>query len=130
MSSKQTIEVDGLKAIGPYSQAVRAGGLLFVSGQPGIDPSTGESAGPTFEAQARRAFQNLNMALRADGSRPDLVANTTFIVVDVAHFPDLNHLFAEFFPADPPARMVVQAPLPRGLLISIGCVAAVEDTPA
>ena len=129
MPTKQTIQVPGLKTIGPYSQAVRAGGLLFVSGQPGIDPSTGESAGPTFEAQARQAFQNLDAVLRAGGSTLDLVANTTFIVADVAHFPDLNRLFAEFFPADPPARMVIQAPLPRGLLISIGCVAALEDTP-
>jgi 2-iminobutanoate/2-iminopropanoate deaminase len=130
MPNKQTIQVPGLKATGPYSQAVRAGGLLFVSGQPGIDPSTGESAGSTFEAQARQALQNLDAALRAGGSRPDLVANTSITIADLAHFPDLNHLFAEFFPADPPARMVIQAPLPRGLLISIGCVAAVEDTPA
>lgn len=130
MSTKQTIQVPGLKALGPYSQAVRAGGLLFVSGQPGIDPATGETAGPTFEQQARRAFQNLDLVLRAGGSHLSLVANTTFTVADVAHFPDLNRLFAEFFPTDPPARMVIQAPLPRGLLISIGCVAALADTPA
>jgi 2-iminobutanoate/2-iminopropanoate deaminase len=128
MPSKQTIQVPGLKATGPYSQAVRAGGLLFVSGQPGINPSTGESAGPTFEAQARQAFQNLDAALRAGGSRLDLVANTSITIADLAHFPDLNRLFAEFFPADPPARMVTQAPLPKNLLISIGCVAALDET--
>src|ERR1700743_1426442 len=113
MPKKKTIQVPGLKATGPYSQAVRAGSLLFVSGQPGIDPSTGESAGPTFEAQARQAFQNLDTALRAGGSRLDLVANTSITISDLAHFPDLNHLFAEFSPAAPPARMVPQAPCRR-----------------
>jgi 2-iminobutanoate/2-iminopropanoate deaminase len=127
MPNKQIVQVPGLKAIGPYSQAVRAGGLLFVSGQPGINPSTGDSAGPTFDAQARQAFQNLDSVLRAGGSRLDLVVNTTFIVAEVASFPDLNRLFAEFFADAPPARMVIQAPLPRNLLISIGCVAALED---
>jgi 2-iminobutanoate/2-iminopropanoate deaminase len=128
MSNKQTVQVPGLKAIGPYSQAVRAGGLLFVSGQPGINPSTAETAGSTFEAQARQAFQNLDTVLRAGGSRLDLVVNTTVLVTDIASFPDLNRLFAEFFPVAPPARMVMQVPLPRDLLISIGCVAALEDT--
>src|SRR5580698_7191000 len=126
MSNKQTVQVPGLKAIGPYSQAVRAGGLLFVSGQPGINPST---AGPTFEAQARQAFQNLDTVLRAGGSRLDLVVNTTVLVTDIASFPDLNRLFAEFFPVAPPARMVMQVPLPRDLLISIGSVATLQDTP-
>jgi len=78
MSGKQVIEVPGLK-IGPYSQAVRAAGLLFVSGQPGVDSSTGEAAGPTFDVQARQAFKNLDTVLRAGGSRLDLVVNTTFL---------------------------------------------------
>jgi 2-iminobutanoate/2-iminopropanoate deaminase len=124
MSEKQVIEVAGLKAIGPYSQAVRAGGLLFVAGQPGVLPATGESAGATFEAQARQAFANLEMVLKAGGSGLDLVVNTTIIVTDIANFGALNALFAEYFAKNPPARMVIQAPLPKGLLISIGCVAA------
>jgi 2-iminobutanoate/2-iminopropanoate deaminase len=70
---RQAIQVPGLKTIGPYSQAVRATGLLFVSGQPGVDPSTGEAAGPTFDVQARQAFKNLDTVLRAGGSRLDLV---------------------------------------------------------
>lgn len=57
MSGKAVIHVPGLKAIGPYSQAVRAGGLLFVSGQPGVNPSSGEAAGTSFEAQARQGIQ-------------------------------------------------------------------------
>lgn len=118
----------GLPAqIGPYSHAVRAGGLLYVSGQPGIDPDTGEPAGPSFRAQARQAFQNLDAVLRAGGSRPELVVNTTVLVADQADFAELNELFGAFFPSDPPARMTMQVPLPRGLLFSIGCVAVTDD---
>ena len=127
MADKEVIQVPGLKAIGPYSQAVRAGGLLFVSGQPGVDPSTGEAVGPTFDAQGRQAFKNLDAVLRAGHSRLDLVVNTTVLVADVSNFAALNQLFAEYFPENPPARMTMQVPLPKGLLISIGCVAIVEE---
>src|SRR5215467_1194159 len=127
MSDKQVIQVPGLKTIGPYSHAVRAAGLLFVSGQPGIDPSTGEVAGPSFDVQARQAFKNLGTVLGAARSRLDLVVNTTVLVTDVSNFAELNRLFAEFFPSNPPARMVMQVPLPKGLLMSIGCVATTED---
>lgn len=124
MADRQTIQVPGLKTIGPYSQAVRAAGLLFVSGQPGVERSTGEAAGAGFALQARQAFKNLDTVLRAGGSRLDLVVNTTFLVTDISNFADLNRLFAEFFPENPPARMTMQVPLPKGLLISVGCVAA------
>jgi 2-iminobutanoate/2-iminopropanoate deaminase len=113
--------------IGPYSQAVRAGGFVFVSGQPGVDPETGEAAGPTFREQARQAFSNLDAVLRAGGSRPDLVVSTTVLVADQGSFAELNELYAEFFPTEPPTRMTMQVPLPRGLLISIGCTAIAED---
>ena len=126
MPDKHIVQVPGLNPLGPYSQAVRSGNLLFVSGQPGIDPSTGESAGPTFEAQARQAFRNLDTVLRAGGSQLSLVVNTTILMADVSNFPELNRLFTEFFPENPPARMTMQVPLPKGFLISIGCVAALE----
>lgn len=117
----------GLPAqIGPYSQAVRAGGFVFVSGQPGVDPATGASAGPTFAEQARQAFANLDAVLRAGGSRPELVVSTTVLVADQSDFPALNELYAAFFPSEPPSRMTMQVPLPRGLLISIGCTAITE----
>lgn len=127
MPMKQVIEVPGVKTIGPYSQAVRAGGLLFVSGQPGIDPSTGKAAGREFEVQARQAFRNLEEVLTAGGSRLDLVVNTTVLVTEIANFPVVNALFTEFFPTSPPARMTMQVPLPPGLLFSIGCVAAIHE---
>jgi 2-iminobutanoate/2-iminopropanoate deaminase len=127
MPNKQSIQVPGLKALGPYSHAVRAAGLLFVSGQPGVEPSTGEASGSSFEVQARQAFENLETVLRAGGSRLDLVVNTTVLVSDIANFGEINRLFTEFFASDPPARMVMQVPLPKGLLISIGCIAACGD---
>jgi len=105
---------------------VQAGGLLHVAGQAGID-AAGEVAGATFGEQARQAFANVDAVLRAGGSRPELVVSTTFLVSDVAHFAELNELFAAFFPSEPPTRMVMQVPLPRGLLISIGCIAVVGD---
>src|SRR4029077_7838569 len=127
MSGKQVIEVPGLKKIGPYSQAVRAPGFLFVSGPPGVDSSTGEAAGTPLDVQARQAFKNLDTVLRAGGSRLDLVVNTTVLVSDVSNFAELNRLFTEFFPGNPSARMVMVVPLPKGLLTSIGCVATIED---
>jgi 2-iminobutanoate/2-iminopropanoate deaminase len=112
--------------LGPYSPAVRAGEFLFVSGQGGVDPVTAE-AGPTFGEQARQVFRNLEAVLRAGGSRPELVVNTTVLVADMGDFAELNELFGEFFASAPPARMTMQVPLPRGLLISIGCTALVES---
>jgi 2-iminobutanoate/2-iminopropanoate deaminase len=127
MSDKQVITVPDFKGLGPYSMAVRSAGLLFVSGQPGINPTSGEAAGTTFEAQARQAFKNLEAVLKAGGSDLSLVVNTTVSIADMSFFPELNNFFLEFFPENPPARMAMQVPLPKGLLISIGCVAAVKD---
>jgi 2-iminobutanoate/2-iminopropanoate deaminase len=128
---RQVIRGPGLpKQIGPYSHAVRAGGLLYVSGQPGVDHATGEAVGPTFAEQARQAFANLDAVLRAGGSRPELVLSTTALVADHADFPELNALFGEFFPHDPPTRMTMQVPLPRGLVFSIGCTALVDEAPS
>jgi 2-iminobutanoate/2-iminopropanoate deaminase len=112
--------------VGPYSPAVRVGDLLFVSGQPGIDPSTGQPAGASFGEQARQVFENLDAVLLAGGSNRTLVVYTTVSVSDISSFAELNELFGEFFATNPPARMTFQVPLPQGLLISIGCVAAVD----
>jgi 2-iminobutanoate/2-iminopropanoate deaminase len=127
MLDRHAIQVPELKTIGPYSQAVRAAGFLFVAGQPGVSPSSGDAAGPGFEVQARQAFQNLDTVLRAGGSRLDLIVNTTILVTDISNFAELNRIFANVFPNDPPARMVMQVSLPKGLLISIGCVALAEQ---
>jgi 2-iminobutanoate/2-iminopropanoate deaminase len=114
-------------AIGPYSQAVRARDLLFVSGQPGVDPRTGEAAGTTFAEQTAQAFRNLEAVLRAGGAGPTSSSARPSSSPTPARFGELNQLYAEFFPRDPPARMTMQVPLPRGLLVSIGCTAIVES---
>jgi 2-iminobutanoate/2-iminopropanoate deaminase len=84
---------------------------------------TGAVPGDSFGAEARQAFTNLAAVLRAAGSGLPLVVSTTILVVDLADFPEMNALFGEFFPTDPPTRMTMQVPLPRGLRISIGCTA-------
>ena len=121
---RQVVTGPGLPPpIGPYSHAVRAGGFVFVSGQPGLDPASGDVAGDAFGAEARQAFTNLAAVLAAAGSGLDGVVSTTILVTNLADFPEMNALFGEFFPTDPPTRMTMQVPLPRGLRISIGCTA-------
>jgi 2-iminobutanoate/2-iminopropanoate deaminase len=121
---RQVVTGPGLPpAIGPYSHAVRAGGFVFVAGQPGLDPKTGEVPGDSFGAEARQAFTNLAAVLGVAGSGLDRVVSTTILVAELADFPEMNALFGEFFPTDPPTRMTMQVPLPRGLRISIGCTA-------
>jgi 2-iminobutanoate/2-iminopropanoate deaminase len=112
------------KALGPYSHAVRVGDLLFVAGQAGINPTTG-TAPDIFEDQARQAFQNLKTVLDAAGSSLQHVAKTTVFLTDAANFPKMNDLYAEFFPTNPPVRSTPIVQLPRGLLISIECIAAI-----
>jgi 2-iminobutanoate/2-iminopropanoate deaminase len=113
------------KPLGPYSQVVKAGNLLFVSGQGGIDPATGQLAGPGFAVQARQAFNNLATVLRAAGSGTDAVVKTTVFLADANDFAAMNALYAEFFPTLPPARSTPVVALPRNLLMSIECIALV-----
>lgn len=112
--------------LGPYSQAVRSGDLLFVSGQAAVGDQPGIPVGDTFLEQARQAFANLLAVVRAGGSRADLVLNVTVMMSDLGAFADLNQVFAEIFPADPPARMTMQVGLAPGYLLSVAAVAVVE----
>ena len=124
---REVVSGEGVpQTIGPYSAAIRAGDFVYVSGQPGVDPATGKAAGPTLGDQARQAMRNLEAVLNAAGSGLGQVVNTTVLVTDMSEFAIVNELFAEAFPADPPARMTMQVPLPKGLLISIGCVAIAD----
>lgn len=113
--------------IGPYSQAVRVGNLVFTAGLPGIDPATGAVAGATFEAQARQAFANLAAVLEDAGTTLARVIKVTCFVTDPADFAPLNALFVEFFPNAPPVRSTPIVEIPRGLLFSIDAI-AVADT--
>ena len=114
-------------ALGPYSQAVRVGNLLFVSGQVGLSPDTGEIAGYDFEAQARQAFENVRAVLAAANCSMDDVVKTTCWVADAASFQEFNALYAEFFPKEPPTRSTPIVALPKGLLFSIECIAVVAS---
>ena len=111
-------------ALGPYSHAVRAGDFLFVAGQPGIDPELGAVPDGGFPAEARMAFLNLRRVLQAAGLDLDRVVKTTVYLAAADSFPELNALYAEFFPTAPPVRATPIVALPRGLRISIEAVAA------
>jgi len=111
-------------ALGPYSHVVRAGELLFVSGQPGIDPGTGEVPPGGFEAEARQAFANLSTVLEASGASLGRVVKTTVFLVSAEDFAALNTVYGEVFPSAPPARATPIVGLPRNLRISVEAVAA------
>jgi 2-iminobutanoate/2-iminopropanoate deaminase len=121
----EVVESPRVPRRGPYSQAVRVGELLFVAGQAGLDPSSGAIAGTTFELQARRAFENLRQILEDAGSSMDRVVKTTCFLAVPEAFDQLNALYAEYFPIDPPVRSTPVVQLPRGLLFSIEAVAAI-----
>ena len=111
-------------AIGPYSQAVMKNGLLFISGQLGLDPASGALAAG-IEAQTRRALQNLVAILKAAGLGPQNVLKTTVYVASMDDFALVNKLYAEVFTPPFPAREVVQAArLPKDALVEISAIAA------
>jgi 2-iminobutanoate/2-iminopropanoate deaminase len=114
------------KAIGPYSQAVRVGELIFTAGQIGLVPGTAEFAGADIASQTRQALLNLKAIVEAAGSCMGCVAKTTVFLQDIKEWPNMNEIYAEFFPLDPPARTAVQAAaLPRGARVEIEAVAVV-----
>ena len=115
------------KAIGPYSQAVRAGSLLFVSGQVPIDPATGHIITGDIAAQTHRVFQNIGEILTAGGASFDHVVRTTVFLADMNDFAAMNEVYATYFTAPAPARATVQVSrLPRDARIEIDVIASVE----
>jgi 2-iminobutanoate/2-iminopropanoate deaminase len=117
------------KAIGPYSQAVRAGSLLFVSGQIPIDPATGEIVQGDIAAQTRRVFQNLGAILQAAGASFDNVVRTTVYVADMNDFAAMNEVYGTYFTPPAPARATVQAArLPKDARIEIDVIAALPSS--
>jgi 2-iminobutanoate/2-iminopropanoate deaminase len=112
------------RTLGPYAQAVRAGDLIFVSGQAGIDPTTGAVPAGGFAAEAAMAFANLRAVLAAAGVDPSRVVKTTVFLASADDFAVMNELFAATFPAAPPARATPVVALPRGLRISVEAIAA------
>lgn len=113
------------KAIGPYSQAIRAGSLLFVSGQIPIDPATGQMVGGDIAAQTRRVFQNLQAILEAAGASLDAVVRSTVYLADMNDFAAMNEVYGTFFSAPAPARATVQAArLPKDARVEIDVIAS------
>ena len=113
-------------AIGPYAQAVTAGGFLFTSGQIPLDPATAEIVPGGFEAQARQVLANLRAVLASAGCEFSDVVKATVYVADLADFPKLNTLYGEAMGSHRPARSTVQvAALPRGALVEIDFVARI-----
>jgi len=114
------------RAIGPYSQAIRAGGLLFTAGQVGFDPATGELVDGGIAEQTRRVLENIRAILEAGGSGLGQVVKTTVFLVDMADFAPMNEVYAQVFGEHRPARSTVAvAALPRGARVEIEAVAAV-----
>ena len=112
------------RALGPYSQAIRAGQFLFVSGQVPIDPASGELVSGSVADQTRRALQNIGEILKAGGSSFQQVVRTTVYLADLADFPAMNEAYATFFTAPPPARSTIQAArLPKDARIEIDAIA-------
>jgi len=122
--TKRAISTDAApKAIGPYSQAIVAGDLVFVSGQAGIDPATGAVA-TGIEAQAEQALRNVAAILTAAECSMADVVKTTLWLTDAAHFAAVNAIYTRHFPEPAPARSTpILAALPRGFLISVDAIA-------
>lgn len=112
------------KALGPYSQAIVAGQMVFASGQVPIDPATGVFAGGGVAAQARQALTNARAVLEAAGTDMAHVVKTTVFLADMADFAAMNEVYAEFFTQPYPARSAVAVrELPKGALVEVECVA-------
>lgn len=122
---RDTVLTDrGPKPIGPYSQAIRANGFLYVSGQVALDPKTGEFVGADIGQQTQRTLENVKGILEAAGSNLHHVVKTTVFLKDMNDFAAMNEVYAKYFPSAPPARSTVQvARLPKDALVEIEAIA-------
>ncbi|HLJ24575.1 MAG TPA: RidA family protein [Candidatus Acidoferrales bacterium] len=112
------------KAIGPYSQAVRANGFLFVSGQIALDPKTQQVVGTTASVQTERVLENVKGILEAAGTALDRVVKATVFLADMNDFAAMNEVYGRYFEADPPARSTIEASkLPRNVRVEIEVIA-------
>ena len=117
------------KAIGPYSQAIRTDNFVITAGQVGLDPATMELVEGGIEAQTRQVLTNLKHVLEAADSGLNFVIKTTVFLHDMRDFANMNSVYAEFFPENPPARSTVQVvALPKNALVEIECIALLNPT--
>lgn len=126
--SRTTISTtDAPGAIGPYSQGVRAGDLVFVSGQVALDPATGQLVAGGIAEQTRRVLRNLQAILEAGGSSLEKVVRATVYLTDLGEFQAMNAVYAEFFPTEKPARVTVEVSrLPKDALVEIDAIGLAE----
>lgn len=128
MHKEQITTAAAPAALGPYSQAIAAGGFLFASGQVPIDPATGDLAGADVESQARQVFANLQQVLAAAGCGFADVVKTTVFLTDLANFAAVNEIYADYFVQPYPARSCVQiAALPKGSLLEVELIAKIPE---
>lgn len=121
------IAEDAPRAVGPYSQAIRAGNLVFVSGQLPLDPDSGEMVSGTIGDMTRRVFANIEAILETADSSLSSVVKITVYLLDLRDFDEVNQVFEEVLPSEPPARETVQvAGLPKGSRIEMSAVAVVQ----
>ncbi len=128
--SKKIISTDAAPAaIGPYSQAIQSGDLLFCSGQIPLDPATGEMVDGGIEEQTRQVLRNLGAVLTAAGAHYDDLVKTTIYLTDLAHFPLVNGIYAGYVGDCAPARATVEvAALPKGALVEIDGIARLQQS--
>jgi len=127
--SKRVIQTEkGPRAIGPYSQAVQAGNLLFLSGQIPIDPKTGELIKGDIPKQTQQVLENIKGILESQGIGMEDVVKVTIFLKDMGNFSQVNEVYATYFPSSPPARSTVEvAKLPRDVDIEIEAIALTHD---
>ena len=124
--SRDIVKTDAAPQLAWYSQAVKAAGLVFVSGQAGVDPATGELAGATIQEQTRQCLKNVTAILEAAGSSLDKIVSATFILRNPEDFAGMNEEWRRWFPVDPPARQGAQLPVDApGLRVSIAAIAEI-----
>ena len=126
MPQRDPVQTDAAPAaVGPYSQAIRTGDLLFVSGQIPLDPSSGELVKEDAPGQARRCLENVAAICEAAGASLDNAVRVTVWLTDMHDFPQVNEAYAAFFESDPPARVAVQVgALPKGADVEVDAIVA------
>ena len=119
--------LDAPEAIGTYSQGIKSGNLVFTSGQIPLSPETGELINGDFKSEISQVLTNLNAVLKSGGSSLKKAVKLTVFLTDLSYFPQVNEVFKEYFPENPPARSAVQvSALPMNAKIEIEAVGSVE----